>query len=221
MLVRALATESGANLITVRGPEVLSKWLGESEKAVREIFKKAKTSSPCIIFLDELDSIAITRSGLVQQTDRVLSQLLTEIDTIRTVGDVFVVGATNRPDLIDVSLLRPGRLELLIYVPQPDDEAREEILKIQTREMPLSSGISFSSIAAKTKGYTGADLQSIAREAAVEAMRRNSQSPLITQDDFVFALARIKPALSADVESWFTGVQKKLKGASAPEGFIG
>jgi len=221
MLVRALATESGANLITVRGPEVLSKWLGESEKAVREIFKKAKTSSPCIIFLDELDSIAVTRSGSIQQTDRVLSQLLTEIDTMHSVGDIFVVGATNRPDLIDVSLLRPGRLELLVYVPQPDDEAREEILKIQTQTMPLSPGISFSSISSKTKGYSGADLQSIAREAAVEAMRRNSQSPLITQDDFTLALSRVKPALSADIENWFSGVQKKLKGASAPEGFIG
>jgi len=221
MLVRALATESGANLIAVRGPEVLSKWLGDSEKTVREIFKKAKTSSPCIVFLEELDSIGVTRSGSVQQTDRVLSQLLTEIDMIRSVGDVFVVGATNRPDLVDISLLRPGRLELLVYVPQPDEEAREEILKIQTIAMPLSPDISFSTIASKTKGYTGADLQSIAREAAIEAMRRNSQSPLITQDDFSFALTKIKPALSADVESWFSGVQKKLKGASAPEGFIG
>ncbi len=221
MLVRALATESGANLITVRGPEVLSKWLGESEKAIREIFKKAKTSSPCIIFLDEFDSIAVPRSGSIQHTDRVLSQLLTEIDTISSVGDVFVVGATNRPDLIDVSLMRPGRLELLVYVTQPDDEAREEILKIQTQAMPLSPEISFSSIASKTKGYTGADLQSLAREAAIEAIRRNSQSPLITQDDFTLALLRIKPALPADIESWFSGVQKKLKGASAPEGFIG
>jgi transitional endoplasmic reticulum ATPase len=221
MLVRALATESGANLITVRGPEVLSKWLGDSEKAVREIFKKAKTSSPSIIFLDELDSLAMTRSGSIQQTDRVLSQLLTEIDTIRSVGDVFVVGATNRPDLVDVSLMRPGRLELLVYVPQPDEEAREEILKIQTIAMPISPGISFSSIASKTKGYTGADLLSLAREAAIEAIRRNSQSPLITQDDFTFGLSRVKPALSAEIESWFSGVQKKLKGASAPEGLFG
>ena len=132
-----------------------------------------------------------------------------------------MVGATNRPDLIDVSLMRPGRLELLVYVTQPDDEAREEILKIQTQAMPLSPEISFSSIASKTKGYTGADLQSLAREAAIEAIRRNSQSPLITQDDFTLALLRIKPALPADIESWFSGVQKKLKGASAPEGFIG
>jgi transitional endoplasmic reticulum ATPase len=221
MLVRALATESGANLITVRGPEVLSKWLGESEKAIREIFKKAKSSSPCIIFLDELDSIAVTRSGYTQQTDRVLSQILAEIDTAGATGDIFIVGATNRPDLVDVSLLRPGRLELLVYVPSPDEDARAEILKIQTREMPLSPSISLQAIAAQTKGYNGADLKSVCREAAIEALRRNSELPLLTQEDFVMALSRIKPIMTAEVENWFSGVQKRLKGAPAQEGFIG
>jgi transitional endoplasmic reticulum ATPase len=221
ILVRALATESGANLITVRGPEIYSKWLGESEKAIREIFKKAKTSSPCIIFLDELDSIAVTRSGYSQQTDRVLSQLLTEIDSAGNSSDIYIIGATNRPDLIDVSLLRPGRMELQVYVPPPDETGRSEILRVQTKDMPLSPSISFEPIASQTKGYTGADLQSVSREAAIEALRRNSESPLITQGDFAFALSKIKPALSPDIESWFTGVQKKLKGGSTPEGFIG
>ncbi|MDA4129819.1 MAG: CDC48 family AAA ATPase [Thaumarchaeota archaeon] len=221
MLVRALATESGANLITVRGPEVLSKWLGESEKAIREIFKKAKSSSPCIIFLDELDSIAVTRSGYSQQSDRVLSQMLAEIDTLGSSGEIFLIGATNRPDLVDVSLLRPGRLELLIYVPPPDEEARAEILRILVQGMPLSPSISLKTIASQTKGYTGADLKSVCREAGIEALRRNSETPLLTQDDFVVALSRIKPVLSAELENWFSGVQKKLKGAPAPEGFIG
>lgn len=221
LLVRALAAESGANLITVRGPEVFSKWLGESEKAIREIFKKAKTSSPCIVYLDELDSLAVTRSGYSQQTDRVLSQILTEIDSAGSVGEIFVLGATNRPDLIDVSLLRPGRLELPVYVPPPDDEGRSEILKIQTKSMPLSPSVSFEAVASQTKGYTGADLQSVCREAAIEAIRRNSESPLITQGDFSLALSRIKPALTAEIENWFSGVQKKLKGTSAPDGFIG
>ncbi|MFI5420845.1 MAG: ATP-binding protein, partial [Nitrososphaerales archaeon] len=201
--------------------EVLSKWLGESEKAIREIFKKAKSSSPCIIFLDELDSIAVTRSGYTQQTDRVLSQILAEIDTAGTTGDIFIVGATNRPDLVDVSLLRPGRLELLVYVPTPDEDARAEILKIQTREMPLSPSISLQAIAAQTKGYNGADLKSVCREAAIEALRRNSELPLLTQEDFVMALSRIKPIMTAEVENWFSGVQKRLKGAPAQEGFIG
>lgn len=221
LLVRALAAESGANLITVRGPEIFSKWLGESERAIREIFKKAKTSSPCIIFLDELDSIAVSRSGYSQQTDRVLSQLLTEIDTAGSIVDIFIIGATNRPDLVDVSLLRPGRLELIVYVPPPDEEGRTEILKIQTRNMPLSPSLSFATIGSQTKGYTGADLQSVSREAAIEAMRRNSQSPLITEADFAFAISKIKPGLTADMENWFSGVQKKLKGASTPDGFIG
>jgi len=221
ILVRALAAESGANLITVRGPEIFSKWLGESEKAIREIFKKAKTSSPCIVFLDELDSIAVTRSGYSQQTDRVLSQLMTEIDASGAASDIFVIGATNRPDLLDVSLLRPGRLELQVYVPPPDETGRSDILRIQTREMPLSPALEFDPIATQTKGYTGADLQSVAREAAIEALRRNSELPLITQGDFAFALSKVKPALSADMENWFSGVQKKLKGGTAPEGFIG
>ncbi len=205
----------------MRGPEIFSKWLGDSEKAIREIFKKARTSSPCIVFLDELDSIAVTRSGYSQQTDRVLSQLLTEIDTASSVAEVFVIGATNRPDLIDISLLRPGRLELPVYVPPPDEQGRLEILRIQTETMPLSPSISLQAVSSETKGYTGADLQSVSREAAIEAMRRNSESPLITQGDFSFALSKVKPAMTADIENWFSGVQKKLKGASAPEGFIG
>lgn len=221
ILVRALATESGANLITVRGPEIYSKWLGESEKAIREIFKKAKTSSPCIVFLDELDSIAVTRSGYSQQTDRVLSQLLTEIDGAASSSEVFILGATNRPDLIDISLLRPGRLEIQVYVPPPDEAGRAEILRIQTKDMPISPSIFFDSIASETKGYTGADLQSVSREAAIEALRRNSESPLITHGDFTFALSKVKPALSQDVENFFSGVQKRLKGTQTTDGFIG
>ncbi|MGI0092016.1 MAG: AAA family ATPase, partial [Nitrososphaerales archaeon] len=224
ILARALATESGANLITIRGPEVLSKWLGESEKAVREIFRKARTSSPCIVFFDEIDSIAATRSGSSQeqqQSERVLSQLITEIDGSVTSGDIFVIGTTNRPDLIDVSILRPGRLDLMVYVPPPDESARAAILKIHTLNMPLSPNISFQEIALQTKGYSGADLQSVCRESAIEAMRRNSESPLITQEDFVSSLSRIKPVLSAEVENWFSGLQKRLKGSSAQTDFIG
>lgn len=221
LLARALATESGANLISIKGPEVLSKWQGESEKAVREIFRKAKSSSPCIILLDEIDSIAVTRSNSVQQTDRVLSQLLTEIDSTGSSGDVFVVGATNRPDLVDPSILRPGRLDLMIYVPPPDDRARVEIMKIHTCKMPISKDISLEEISSHAKGYSGADLQSMCREAAMEAMRRSSEFPLVTNEDFLLALSIVKPAQRQDVESWFSGMQKKLKGPPANSGFIG
>ena len=146
LLARALATESGANLISIKGPEVLSKWQGESEKTIREIFRKAKSSSPCIILLDEIDSITVTRSSSVQQTDRVLSQLLTEIDSSGSFGEVFVVGTTNRPDLVDLSILRPGRLDVMIYVPPPDDRARVEIMKIHTHKMPITRDVSLEVI---------------------------------------------------------------------------
>lgn len=221
LVAQALATESGANLITVRGPEILSKWVGESERAIREIFKKGKASSPCIIFFDEMDSVAVSQSESSQQTDRVLSQLLTEIDTSGSTSELFVIGATNRPDLVDVSLLRPGRLELLVYVPLPGESERAKILRIHTTKTPVSPSVSFEEIASSTKGYSGADLKSVCREAALEALRRNSQSPLITQGDFVVALSRIKPVLSGEIESWFAGLEKRLKGAQKPSGFIG
>ncbi len=209
------------NFISIKGPEILSKWQGESEKAVREIFKKAKASSPCIILLDEIDSIAVTRSSSPQQSDRVLSQLLTEIDSTSSTGDIFIVGATNRPDLVDISLLRPGRLDAMMYVPPPDDPARVAILKVHTSRMPLSPQVSLEEVASQTKGYSGADLQSVCREAAIEAMRRNSDSPLVTNEDFIRALSVVMPGLSQDLESWFSGMQKRLKGSKETTGFIG
>ena len=221
LLARALATESGANLISIKGPEVLSKWQGESEKTIREIFRKAKSSSPCIILLDEIDSITVTRSSSVQQTDRVLSQLLTEIDSSGSFGEVFVVGTTNRPDLVDLSILRPGRLDVMIYVPPPDDRARVEIMKIHTHKMPITRDVSLEEISSHAKGYSGADLQSVCREAAMEAMRRSSEFPLVTNEDFALALSIVKPALPQNIESWFSVMQKKLKGSPANAGFIG
>jgi transitional endoplasmic reticulum ATPase len=221
MLAHALASESGANIITVKGPEVLSKWVGESEKAIREIFKKGKASSPCIVFFDEVDSLAVVRSGSSQLTDRVLSQLLTEMDNSRLSSEIFVVGATNRPDLIDASLLRPGRLELLVYVPPPDEEARAEILKIHTSKMPLSPNLSFLEVASQLKGYSGADVESVCREAAIEAMRRNSETPLVTEEDFSLAISRIRPAVSTELENWFSSLDRKLRGNSKPADFIG
>ena len=220
LLARALASESGANLIMVRGPEVLSKWLGESERAIREMFKKAKTSAPCIVFLDEIDCLAVVRSDSSQRTDQVLSQLLTEIDSISYNTNVFVVAATNRPDLVDLSLLRPGRLDLFVYVPPPDEVGRRDILKIHSSNMPLSSTVSLERVASDCKGYSGADLQSVCRTAAIEAMRRNSDAPVVTQEDFATAISQVKPMISTDIENWFSGLEKKLKGAANPVGFI-
>ena len=213
LLARAIATESGANFVTVKGPEILSKWVGESEKAVREIFRKAKSSTPCIVFFDEIDSIATGRSSEIEGSgvsDRVLSQILTEIDSIPNAGEVFVIGASNRPDLIDISLLRPGRLDLLIYIKPPDKESRQQILEIVSQKMPLSNDVSIVEIAKKTDGYSGADLEAVCREAGLSALRRDEARPTVTQADFDAALVSIKPSISKEVEEWYASLYKKI-----------
>ena len=207
LLARALATESGANMIFVRGPEILSKWVGESEKAIREIFRKAKASSPCIIIFDELDSLARAKSiedGGVGE--RLLSQLLTEMED-GGAARVIVVGISNRPDLIDPSLIRPGRLDLIIFIPPPDERGRLEIIKILTKQMPLSD-VDLKEIALATKGYSGADLIAICREAAVHAMRNDS--PKITSAEFAGALKIVKPSITKNVEDWYTSIKESI-----------
>ncbi len=209
LLAKALATESSANIIVVRGPEVLSKWVGESEKAIREIFRKAKASSPCIVVFDELDSLARTRGqdDDMSGNERVLSQMLTEMDDAGSAG-VVVVGITNRPDLIDTSLLRPGRLDLIIYVGPPDDKARQEILRIITQPMPLAEDINLASIAQSTKSFSGADLVSLCREAAVNAMQ--VKSDIVSNSDFVKAIRHVRPSITKDVEDWYESVRKNI-----------
>ncbi|MDE1843767.1 MAG: CDC48 family AAA ATPase [Thaumarchaeota archaeon] len=208
LLARALATESGANMILVRGPEILSKWVGESEKAIREIFRKAKTSSPCIIIFDELDSLARSKSteeGGVGE--RLLSQLLTEMED-GGASRVIVLGISNRPDLIDPSLIRPGRLDLVIFVPPPDEKGRFEIIKLLTKQMPLSGDINLKEIAVATKGYSGADLVAVCRESAVNAMRNNSQK--VSSGDFAAALKNVKPSITKTVEDWYSTVKDNI-----------
>ena len=174
LLARALAAECGANMILVRGPEILSKWVGESEKAIREIFRKAKASAPCVIIFDELDSLA--KSKIKNETDRgetILSQMLTEMEDAGT-SNIVIVGITNRPDLIDNSMLRNGRLDVVLFVQPPDEKSRLDIIKILVDGMPLASDINLNEIAVSTQNYTGADLASLCREAAVNAMQRDS-----------------------------------------------
>ncbi|MBI4258239.1 MAG: CDC48 family AAA ATPase [Thaumarchaeota archaeon] len=227
LLARAIASESGGNCITVRGPEVLSKWVGESERAIRDIFRKAKTSVPCIVFFDEVDSLAKSRalgyddSGV---NDRVLSQMLTEIDSIYAVGELFVIGATNRPDLIDFSLLRPGRLDLQVYVPPPEDKARLEILRIVTARMPLDASVSLESIVVATKGYSGADLEAVCRAAAVAALRKGSEKSVVRAGDFEEALRQVKPSISKEVDAWYRSLYEKMASGvyrSGEKGFYG
>ncbi len=172
LLAKAVANEANANFIAVKGPEILSKWVGESEKAVRKIFRKARQVAPCIVFFDEIDSIATRRGSDVNRvTDRVLNQLLTELDGIEKLRGVVVLAATNRPDLLDPALLRPGRFDKLIYIPLPNKEARVKIFKVHTRKMPLADDVNFEELAEKTDGYTGADIAAVCREAAMMVVR--------------------------------------------------
>ena len=211
MLARALATESGANMIVVKGPEILSKWIGESERAIRDIFRKAVASSPCVLILDELDALARHRDGGDGgYGDTILSQLLTEIEDSLT-ASVVVVGITSRPDLLDGSLLRTGRLDLAIYTPPPDEAARLEIIGVLSRKMPLGDDVSLGEVAVMTRGCSGADLEALCREAAVAAIQRGSRA--IEGQDFTAGLKRISPSITGDVGKWYDSVRSRVTNA--------
>lgn len=211
MLARALAAESGANMIVVKGPEILSKWIGESERAIRDIFRKAVASSPCVLILDELDALARHRDGGDGgYGDTILSQLLTEIEDSLT-ASVVVVGITSRPDLLDGSLLRTGRLDLAIYTPPPDEAARLEIIGVLSRKMPLGDDVSLGEVAVMTRGCSGADLEALCREAAVAAIQRGSRA--IEGQDFTAGLKRISPSITGDVGKWYDSVRSRVTNA--------
>jgi len=225
LLAKAVATESEANFIGVKGPEVLSKWVGESEKAIREIFRKARQAAPCIIFFDEIDSIVPRRGGRFDSgvTDRIVNQLLTEMDGLERLEGVVVIAATNRPDIIDPALLRPGRFDRLIYVPPPDEKARLEILKVHTRNMPLAEDVDLLEIAKKTEGYTGADIEVLVREAGLLALRENINTDKVYARHFEEALKKVKPSLTQDIikfyEAWNERARKVSKQQLTVTGF--
>ncbi|MDT7915146.1 MAG: CDC48 family AAA ATPase, partial [Candidatus Caldarchaeales archaeon] len=213
LLAKAVATESQANFISVRGPEVLSKWVGESEKAIREIFRRAREAAPCIIFFDELDSIA-PRRGLHTDsgvTDRMVNQLLTEMDGMMTLKEVVVIGATNRPDILDPALLRPGRFDRVIYVPPPDRQARLQILKVHTRSMPLAPDVDLNQLATLTEGYSGADLEAVCREAALSAARENMDADRVEWRHFMQALQKVAPSITDDLKREYDRIMKEFK----------
>lgn len=212
LLVRALATESELNFISIKGPELLSKWVGESERAVREIFRKARQASPSLIFFDELDSVVPARGSGTEShvTERVVSQFLTELDGLVELRDVIVLAATNRPDLVDRSLLRPGRFDRLIYIPLPDIASRKDILKIHLDKMPVSENVTVEWLAEITENYSGADIETLCREAGMLALREHIRPGMskeelildditINTDHFERALGRIKPHLSREM----------------------
>lgn len=215
LLAKAAANESEANMIAVKGPELLSKWVGESEKAVREIFKKAKQTAPTIILFDEIDALAPRRRGEdsvgSHVTETVVNQILTEMDGIEDLENVMIIGATNRPDIIDPALLRPGRFDTRIVVPVPDRDARLEIFNIHTRNMPLE-GVEFNELAEKTKGYSGADIEAICREAAMVSLRESIDSDKVSMKHFEEALKKIQPSISKlDINAFEKGNGEGVK----------
>ncbi len=214
MLARAVATESEANFISVKGPELFSKWVGESEKGIREVFKRGRCAAPSIVFFDELDSLAPRRAadlGDSGASERVISQLLTEMDGIESLVNVVVIGASNRPDIIDPAILRPGRFDKLIYVPAPDHSSRLQILGIHTRSMPLAPDVDLDQITRQTAAYSGADLEALCREAGLISLRRDIEAKSVTLEDFRDAMKRVQPSVTPDMENWYKSFLKRFK----------
>jgi transitional endoplasmic reticulum ATPase len=200
LLAKTVATERESNFISIKGPELLSKFVGESEKAVREVFRKAKMASPCIIFIDEIDSIAYARNSDSADsvvTERVVDTLLTEMDGLSEMKNVFVLAATNRPDIIDPALLRPGRFDKIIEIPMPDTVTRRAIFAVHTKRMPLAKDVSLDELASLTDNYTGAEIENIVREAGMSAIRNSKE--IVTKADFTFALKEVKPTIPKEL----------------------
>ncbi|KAJ0395547.1 hypothetical protein ATCC90586_007772 [Pythium insidiosum] len=205
LTAKALATESGMNFIAIKGPELFSKWVGESEKAVQSVFRKARAAAPTVVFFDEIDAIATQRGGdgSSQVADRVLSQLLTELDGIEPLKQVLVVAATNRPDLIDSALLRPGRIDRVLYVGPPDVAARREILAIHCRRMPLGDDVALDALAKSTEGFSGAELYALCREAAMRAIEEDREAQCVALRHFEAARDRVTPQIDDDMLRFF------------------
>ncbi|MDI9620116.1 MAG: CDC48 family AAA ATPase [Candidatus Nezhaarchaeota archaeon] len=214
LLAKAVATESEANFISVKGPEIFSKWVGESEKAIREIFRKARQAAPCVVYFDEIDALAPIRGlgfGDSAVTERVITQLLTEIDGLQSLDNVIMLAATNRPDLMDPALLRPGRFDRLIYVPPPDYEARVDIFKIHTKDMPLAKDVDLSNLAKMTEGYAGSDIEAVCREAGMLSLREDINSTVVEMRHFVEALKRVHPSITEDMVKSYRAWAEKLR----------
>jgi len=228
LLAKAVAKESEANFIQVKGPSLLSMWVGKSEEGVRKIFERARQVSPCIIFFDEIDSLAGKR-GLetgTKVTERVLNQLLAEMDGIEDLSNVIVIGATNRPDMLDSALLRPGRFDRILLTPAPTEEGRKQIFKIHTKNMPLAKDVRVNQIIEKTSGFVGADMEALVREAAMLALRKDIDSKEVKMENFNDALKKMSASVTkSDNEKYKRIEQEYLRSAKAsleqPVGYLG
>ncbi len=217
LLAKAVANESKANFISIKGPEVMSKWVGESEKAIRELFKKAKQVAPTIVFLDEIDSIAPRRGSYSGShvTESVVNQILTSIDGLESMEGVVVIGATNRPDILDPGLLRPGRFDRLLLIPAPDKKSRIEIFKIHTKGMPLTKDVSLEELAGKCEGFSGADINGVCREAAMLALRDDIKAKEINKKHFEKAMSGFRASITDDIIKYYKKVTEELSGGMA------
>jgi len=214
LLAKVVATESEANFISVKGPEVLNKWVGESERAIRDIFRKARQSAPCVIFFDELDAIAPVRGQSFDSgvTERIVNQLLSEMDGISPLKNVVVMGATNRADILDPALLRPGRFDEVIYVPPPDAKSRLEVIKIHVKRVPLAEDVDLEKLANLTEGYTGADIYALVRQSAIIRLRKEGKPGKVTMEDFMQALNEVKPSLTKEQQQVYERENRRLQG---------
>ncbi|MFW6282572.1 MAG: CDC48 family AAA ATPase [Minisyncoccales bacterium] len=226
LIAKAVAKESEANFIYVKGPSLLSMWVGKSEEGMRKIFERARQVSPCVIFFDEIDSLTGKRGGSEnggsKVTERVLNQMLSEMDGLEDLNDVLVIGATNRPDMLDTALLRPGRFDRVLLVNAPDEKSREKILEVHTKDMPIKDKNKLiKDIAKKTDGYTGADIEGLIRESAMLALRESIDSKEVKKKHFIEALNKVKPSVSDNTIKVYKKVEENyLKSARAavPEG---
>ncbi|CAM4546464.1 ATPase family gene 2 protein homolog A isoform X3 [Lepidochelys kempii] len=212
MVAKALANESGLNFLAVKGPELMNKYVGESEQAVREIFRKARAVSPSVLFFDEIDALAVERgrsSGAGNVADRVLAQLLTEMDGIEQLKDVTILAATNRPDMIDKALMRPGRIDSIIYVPLPDTKTRREIFKLQFRSMPVSDEVCLEELVLQTQKYSGAEITAVCREAALLALQEDIQAKCIWGRHFQHALSIVTPRIPESLRQFYEDYQRQ------------
>ncbi len=219
LLAKAVAKESEANFILVNGPSLLSKWVGESEKAVREIFRKARQTAPTILFFDEIDALVPRRAGDSDSRvgERVVNQMLTEMDGLESLQDVVVVGATNRPDIVDPALLRQGRFDRVILTPVPDKEGRKRIFQIYVGRMPINGDVDMEVLASRTEGYVGADVEGVCREAAMIALREDIKAKEVRMEHFETALETIRPSVDKEVEEAYGDLEKYFSSARAKQ----
>ncbi|PIN80777.1 ATPase [Candidatus Woesearchaeota archaeon CG10_big_fil_rev_8_21_14_0_10_32_9] len=220
LLAKAVAKESGANFISVKGSDLLSKWINETPQMVKKVFDKARQSAPSIIFIDEIDSVAPNRK--VSDSDgrasasgmNAVNQILTEMDGMQELNEIVIIGATNRPDILDTALLRPGRFDRIVLVGSPDKTAREEIFKVHTKGMPLSADVDLKKLVDKTEGYVGADIESVCREAAMLTLRKDLKAEKISLEFFEEALKKVRPSVTKDIEQAYENLQAQFRSAA-------